>query len=829
MDRDVIEALLAIIRPLRYASKNSFANLPKVRDLDNLIPSLAEKILPHLDAVRQQSLKKLTEDFRGFNSLESGEKREMILETLRILDDVLKYQESSRASVPQGEKKGHFSVPSVNSVVRNLSVDLSISRKAMETPVQYIKGVGPKIASLLKRKGVVTVEDALYLFPHRYEDRRNLRMIAELRRGEHQQTIGDVLLAGETGIGRRGKKIFEVVIGDGSGTLALKWFNYNRGYMKTLFKEGERLLASGEVRSFGGAREMIHPETERIERGEDELESFRRILPVYPLTEGLGQKVMRGIMERVVAGFADAVADGIPADIAGKRGLISITDAVRAVHFPPNDSDFANLTEKRSEGHRRLVYDEFFFLEMGIAMRRHGLEVENGVALNWKGELKSGLLRTLPFDLTSAQKRVIADIEKDLSAAHPMHRLLQGDVGCGKTIVALIAALNAVEGGCQAAIMAPTEILAEQHYINIHRFTGELELKTELIKGNLKGKEKSDVVERIGSGEIDIVIGTHAIIQEGVSFKRLGLGIIDEQHRFGVVQRARLKAMGPEDITPNILVMTATPIPRSLAMTVYGDLELSVIDELPPGRQKIETKVYHESQREKVYNLIRGDLLKGRQAYIVYPLVEESEKMELMDATRMADELRGVFKEFKVGLIHGRMKVEEKEGVMSDFKEGKVDILVSTTVIEVGIDVPNATVMVVEHAERFGLSQLHQLRGRVGRGSESSICILLAQYGKSDEARERLRVMEECSSGFDISEADLRLRGPGDFLGTRQSGLPDFRIGNILKDERILKEAREDAFGIIDGDPELKLPEHRLMKDVLKERWKGRLELAGVG
>jgi len=377
--------------------------------------------------------------------------------------------------------------------------------------------------------------------------------------------------------------------------------------------------------------------------------------------------------------------------------------------------------------------------------------------------------------------------------------------------------------------MAPTEILAEQHYINIRHYAEQLSVNTRLIRGSLKGKEKKEIMGLIGRGDVQIIVGTHALIQEGVAFRRLGLGIIDEQHRFGVVQRAKLGEMGNEGRTPNILVMTATPIPRSLAMTVYGDLELSVIDELPPGRQEIRTKVFHEKDRGKVYHLIEGELEKGRQAYIVYPLVEESEKMELMDATGMAEELQSVFKGYKVGLLHGKMKVEEKESVMASFKEGGINLLVSTTVIEVGIDVPNATVMVVEHAERFGLSQLHQLRGRVGRGSGSSLCILLAQYRKSDEARERLRVMEIFTSGFDISEADLKIRGPGDFLGTRQSGMPDFRIGSILKDEGILKVSRKDAFSVIEKDPELTLPEHQLLKSVLVERWKGRLELAGVG
>ena len=815
MEREVKERLMALKKPLEYAARRDFANLPKIKHLETVVPFLADSLLEAAGQDIMGPVEKLKSNFRGFDSAGEAEKKGKIEDSLNIIDNILTTKSSENR--PQPKTKPPSS-----------SVDHAISSNALDTPIQFIKGVGPRIASLLAKKGVATVGDALYLFPHRYDDRRNLRKIAQLTPGETQQVVGDVLATGEVPLAR-GRKIFEAVIGDGTGTLALKWFHYNKRYMKSLFQEGNRVLASGEVKLFGGAKEIIHPETEKLEKGEDQRDDFKRILPVYPLTEGLGQHLMRRIMARVVDEFASSAIGGIPEKISQVKELVSIGEALKHVHLPDNKSDITELNESRSKAHKSLVYDEFFFLELGIAMRSHGLEVEEGVSVEFKGDLKSKLLHMLPFELTKAQVRVIGEIEGDIKAGHPMHRLLQGDVGCGKTMVALVAALNTVEGGCQAAIMAPTEILAEQHYINIHRFAERLNLKTELIKGSLKGKEKREIAERIRSGAVDIVIGTHALIQEGVEFHRLGLGIIDEQHRFGVAQRARLKSMGPRGVTPNILVMTATPIPRSLAMTVYGDLDLSVIDELPPGRQPIETKVYHERERERVYRLISGELKKGRQAYIVYPLVEESEKSELMDATGMAKELQDAFDGFSVGLIHGRMKVEEKEAVMSKFKGGNIDILVATTVIEVGIDVPNATVMVIEHAERFGLSQLHQLRGRVGRGSGKSVCILLAQYQKSDEARERLRVIERHSSGFDISEADLKLRGPGDFLGTRQSGMPDFRIGNILKDERILKEAREDAFAIIERDPELKRPEHRLMKEVLKERWRGRLELAGVG
>ncbi len=817
MNKAAEETLAAIRRPLEYASKQDFSNLEKVKDLSTLIPSLTDKVSPHLTERAAPSLKKLSSLFEGFDSLPHETKKASLTEALQLVHHLMS-GDGSAPIPPRAAKE------SPNNAAGESSVSTGV-----DTPIQFIKGVGPRIGALLTKKGISTVEKALYFFPFRYDDRRNLKKISALIPGEVQQVAGDVLVSGEVPLRRGGRKIFEAVIGDGTGTLTLKWFNYNKKYMKERFADGKRFLLSGEVKLFGSAKEILHPDVELLDPGEDELESFKTILPVYHLTEGLALKTLRKIMARVVDGYAGSLVDGLPEEVQRKKDLVSLETAMRAVHLPEKEADMALLSMGQTAAHMRLVYDEFFFLQLGIALRKRGMDVAEGIMLDAKGSLKKRLLGSLPFSLTAAQNRVIGEIEADMATSHPMHRLIQGDVGCGKTIVALAAALDAVECGYQAAIMAPTEILAEQHYINIHPLTEALGLKTELITGGVKGKVKRSVVDDITSGKVDIVIGTHALIQEGIAFKKLGLGVIDEQHRFGVLQRARIGQMGAGGKKPNILVMTATPIPRSLAMTVYGDLELSIIDELPPGRQTIDTSVHHERGRAKVYRIIGKELKKGRQAYVVYPLVEESEKMDLMDATRMADELAEQFKDYRIGLIHGRLKVEEKEAVMGAFKAGEIHLLVSTTVIEVGIDVPNATVMVVEHAERFGLSQLHQLRGRVGRGSDKSLCILLAQYKKSDEARERLAVMERSTNGFDIAEADLKIRGPGDFLGTRQSGMPDFRIGNILRDDAILKEAREDAFAIVEKDPALERPEHELLRGVLKERWQGRLEVAGVG
>jgi ATP-dependent DNA helicase RecG len=701
-------------------------------------------------------------------------------------------------------------------------------KNRLTTSIQYVKGVGPKLAKLFEKKGIRTVEDALYFLPRVYEDRRNLKKISELKPGKKETGFGEILLSGVAYYQNKRKRVFEALIGDGSGVITLKWFQGNERYLKDRFKKGRRLIFSGEVRWFSYQNEIHHPDVEMVDGDiEKDYLNFKRIVPIYSETEGLHQRTLRRLMKNILDGYVGELSSPIPKEILERQNLIDFPEAFWRVHFPPDGESLEELNLHRSDGHRRIIFDEFFFLELGLALKKRGVALETGISFKTDGHLAQKLLSLLSFKLTRAQERVLAEIEEDMEKPHPMNRLIQGDVGSGKTIVALLASMRVVECGYQAAIMAPTEVLTEQHYLNIHRWVEPLGVQVALLTSSVKGLEREELYRRIQRGDVHLVIGTHAVIQEQVEFHRLGLAIVDEQHKFGVVQRGLLKKKGEN---PDVLVMTATPIPRTLAMTIYGDLNVSLIDEMPPGRMPIETKVFPESARGRVYRILEEEVKKGRQAFIVYPLVEESEKLDLKDATRMAEHLQGgVFPEFRIGLLHGRMRSEEKEAIMMEFKEGRIQILVATTVIEVGIDIPNASVMVVEHAERFGLSQLHQLRGRIGRGRYSSRCILLAQYRSSEEAKTRLRAMEKTNDGFQIAEQDLELRGPGEFFGIRQSGLPDFRVAHLIRDTPILIEARKEAFRLVQEDPALAQPPHSALKHVVMNRWRGRLELATIG
>ncbi len=707
-------------------------------------------------------------------------------------------------------------------------------KQLLATPITSLKGVGPRVAEKLAKLDITTVGDALYTLPSRYEDRRKFKKIAELCENSHEVFSGEILATGEAVTSRSRRRIYEVVVSDGSGQISLKWFHYKKPWMDRKFTPGQQAVFSGEVKRFGLMREVHHPEVDLLSPGQTLADyqssnplAFGRILPVYPLTEGLTQLSARKIWKQAVDLFAQYVSSPLPTALAKTYDLMPLAEALKQAHWPDDNADMSLLNAGRDRARCSLIYDEFFYLELGLAMKRQGIVLQKGISFDVTHKYTRPLAAMLPYRLTDAQRRVLGQIKQDLMKPHPMNRLVQGDVGCGKTLVALMAALIAIENGTQVAVVAPTEILAEQHYLQFRQWLSQLNLKTALLRGRMPAGEKREILEQTREGQVHLVVGTHAVLQEQVAFHKLGLGIIDEQHRFGVKQRAALRKKGQN---PHVLVMTATPIPRTLSMTLYGDLDLSVIDEMPPGRAPVKTRVFREAGRDQAQQLMRQEMDQGHQVYVVYPLVEETEKSDLQAATEGAELLKNtVFRDKQVGLLHGRMSADEKQQVMALFKEKRLDLLISTTVIEVGIDVPNATVMVIEHAERFGLAQLHQLRGRVGRGKLQGLCLLMSSDHVSEEGRRRLDVMATTTDGFKVAEADLEIRGPGEFLGTRQSGLPDFRFANLLRDSQILEAARRDAFQLVQETAGLSTPESQKIAAELRQRWGQRLQLASIG
>jgi len=696
------------------------------------------------------------------------------------------------------------------------------NRLRPETPVQYVKGIGPKRSDLLRRAGIETIQDLLYYFPRKYLDRSSIVAIRDLKPGREVTVVGRVYSA-EQVAGRR--KRFVVLVGDGTGFLQCVWF-MSAPYMSRLFKPGETVAFSGKA-SFYRGLQIVHPEYDKIsEEGELNPLHTGGIIPMYASTESLSEKGLdsrgfRKILHALLPMIPGIMPETLPESLLAEEGLMPLGRALTSVHFP---ADAAGLAGAR----HRLKFEELFFIQLHLALERKRREtVEPGIAFEAPGRTYRSLAESLPFEMTGAQKRVLGEILGDMKSQRPMNRLLQGDVGSGKTVVAVLAMLNAVDNGYQAVLMAPTEILAEQHYITLHRWLEEMGLHVCLLRGGQAGRERRDLLERIAGGTAHLVVGTHVLLESGVRFHRLGLVVIDEQHRFGVLQRAALQGKGAR---PDVLVMTATPIPRTLALTLYGDLDVSVLDERPPGRKPVRTVWRGEDKREKIYDYLREQVGKGRQVYIVYPLVEESEKIDLAAATVAHKRLsREVFPEFRVDLLHGRMKPEDKERIMQEFKEGRTHILVSTTVIEVGVDVPNAAVMLVEHAERFGLTQLHQLRGRVGRGQAASTCILLAAGGLSDDARTRLSAMEATDDGFRIAETDLEIRGPGELFGTRQHGMLNLRIANLITDGKILESARKTAFRLVEKDPDMRSADSRGLIETYQKHHQARFGLLAVG
>jgi len=829
-----LELLQKITAPLSFALSDGGKHLPLIKDLGKTMRILAERMAREMPPLslpapgRENDLpgKKLIAPFSAlfvdFERLPLEQKESQIKKALLLVKE-LEQALTATSSPPPAAGPGPAPAPGVTSPAGQ--DEAGICREKLSRPALAVRGVGTKTALLLEKKGLATVEDLLYFLPRRYEDRRHPVTIPGARVGARETITGTVALAETRYYGRR--PVFEVTLEDEGGLLKAKWFKGNPTYLRGLFQKGAHVILTGEVSQYLQNKEMVHPDFEILDKESDNLLHFKRIVPIYSETEGLYQKNLRRIMKQVLDDYAASVLSPIPADICRRQELLDIREALQQVHFPGPEQNPDAYNSGQTAAHRRLIFDEFFFFQLAMALKRKGQGLKRGIAFRTGGGASEKFLRSLPFPLTAAQQRVIGEIEGDMARPTPMHRLLQGDVGCGKTVVAMAALATACANGYQAAFMAPTEILAEQHYHTIKKWAADLGIDVLILTGNTNGAEKKDLYGQIGDGRAQIVIGTHALLQEGVSFHKLGLAVIDEQHRFGVLQRAILRGKGAG---PDILVMTATPIPRTLAMTVYGDLDVSVIDELPPGHKPVRTKVFYEQQRHKVYEAIRAEINKGHQAFIVYPLVEESASLDMKDATGMAEHLqRDVFPEVKVGLLHGQMKKAEKAEIMAAFGEKRISILVATTVIEVGIDVPCASLMVIEHAERFGLSQLHQLRGRVGRSDIPSACILLTPGAGSQDARKRLRVMEKTQDGFLIAEEDLALRGPGEFMGARQSGLPDFRIANLSRDGKILSEAKSSAFALVEGDPQLEKPEHQLLNEVLRQRWEGRLEMAQTG
>jgi ATP-dependent DNA helicase RecG len=706
----------------------------------------------------------------------------------------------------------------------------------LQGPLQFLKGVGPRRAADLKRVGLSTVEDLLYRFPTRYEDRGHFQTIASLRPGVAASVFGEVLSCGIRPTRRPRFKIFEMLLRDGTGSLRAIWFN--QPFLNDVFHPHQRVILFGKLELTSHGLQMQSPQYEIFEgyeggegyEGEGEGSPAEpatvhtgRIVPIYEKTGQLTAKMQRALVHQALQTLPARLPDPLPETVRRRQQLIDRRDALDQLHFPSADASVDELNAFRSPAHRRLIFEEFFLFQLGIVLRRRRADSERKARpVVVTDSIRDAVRQVLPFKLTGDQKTVIREIVTDMQRPQPMNRLLQGDVGSGKTIVALMASLVAMENGLQVAFMAPTEILAEQHYFNIRRLLEKSRFRIALLTGATPAKKRRELIAELAGGSMHMAIGTHALVQEDVAFRELGLAIIDEQHRFGVLQRATLRAKG---LRPDVLVMTATPIPRTLALTTYGDLDVSVMREMPPGRQPILTTARPESRRDDVYAFVRQQIEQGRQAYIIYPLVEESAKVDLKAATEMADHLQNdVFPDFRLALLHGRLKPDAKDRVMGAFVRGEFDILVSTTVVEVGVDVPNATVMVIEHAERFGLSQLHQLRGRVGRGAHQSYCVLLHQFALTDQGRERLKALTQTTDGFEIAERDLQLRGPGDFFGTRQSGLPTLRVGDLLRDHALMEEARREAVAALDDAEQA-----AALTALVNTSWEQRFGLVGIG
>ena len=726
----------------------------------------------------------------------------------------------------------------------------------LTTPVQYVKGIGPKLAEILATKGIATVGDLLHYLPFRYEDRLNPRGIAELRAGEMATVIGEVR---NSGLFRtRRMPIFQLTVGQGRSRLKCLWFNAT--YLQDKFKPGQLIALYGKVEQDqrSGELQIMQPQFEMLgdssgDGADDKAAASLEVGRIVPIYESAGQgrvtaRWFRRVIRTALDDLTPDLPETIPAAVRERLALLSPREALWKVHWPEAGESFEALQSARTPAHIRLIFEELFFTELGLELKRRQQRAQTGIAFQLDDRVRQAIKKILPFHPTPAQKRVLKEIADDMQQPHPMRRLLQGDVGSGKTIIGFQAAIIAIENGYQVALMAPTEILAQQHYFSARKILENAGYRIVLLTGSLESDRKRDIRRHIAQGNAQLVIGTHALLEEKVEFAKPGLVIVDEQHRFGVLQRLKLmkksgdggKAVLTESDTgttdknlaePDVLVMTATPIPRTLALTLYGDLDLSILDELPPGRTPIVTRRITDDRSPEVWDFVRKQVAKGHQVYVVYPVIAENEESELKAAIKMYRELSGkVFGDLKVGLLHGRLDSDLKDQVMRMFQKGELQILVATTVIEVGVDVPNATVMVIEHAERFGLAQLHQLRGRIGRGAAKSFCILMTGAKVTDEGERRLDAMVRTNDGFQIAELDLELRGPGEFFGTRQAGMPNFRVANLIRDRQLLELAKREAGAVMAGpNPEITQVEISRALVAMRTRWQHSYGLVEVG
>ena len=811
--------ILALSKPLEFAARNDYQQLSRIKDLEK---GVLETIHAFPKTKLSDTQEQLIENIVHLLPKEEMPTKERIASLEQCLE--ILHQNAppkKRTHTTEADRPAPFSSDALRAV----------EKLEPNSSLQFLKGVGPRLAEKFSARGLNTIEQLLRLLPRRYEIRRIGDGIAHLNIGQSTTIRGEILTKAFRRFGRR--STLEVAVGDDSGVIRLKWFRVPGKTFAEKFIKGEMIQASGQVTAYRNQMQIVHPETHILEPGaqEDTLED--EIIPIYPEVDGIRPAHLRKVIGRALP-VVTKLPEILPETLLETLNLPTICDALHFLHQPQLEIPDKALQNMDTPWHQRLIYEELLFLQLAVLERKGSAPKSHARPISEITPLLETAKELFPFTLTNAQTRTLTEIESDLQQPIPMNRLLQGDVGSGKTAVALAAAAGVAAQGYQVAIMAPTEILAEQHARIAIPILKQQGIRAELFTGHMRAAARREKLEALKFGITQIAIGTHALIQNDIEFKNLALAVVDEQHRFGVKQRARLHEIGLAGLgkTPHTLLMTATPIPRTLALTVYGDLDLSLLDELPPGRKPVSTKVFRDEERHSVYAKVRQAVNNGTQAFIVYPLVNESEKEAMVgirDATNSIEELQaGSLSGLNIALLHGQMPSDLKEEIMNDFLLGKIQVLVATTVIEVGIDVENATVMVIEHAERFGLSQLHQLRGRVGRGEQQSACYLLSHYSQSEDAFRRLQIMEHTNDGFKIAEEDLAIRGPGDFLGTRQSGLPDLSIANIVRDQKTLLLAHKHAHTILAQDPLLERAEHQGLKHLIENVWRERFNLAQI-